>query len=102
MTLPRPVTQQRATLPRMDHERILARVCEVIEEQGGDWDATEAVLRDTYDGAELRMALDTYAPPLLWAYEVRGGPAFLRAMRDHYRRLVPAAPAPRGRWRAAG
>lgn len=98
------MTRRRATLPRMDLERILAKVCDVIDTQGGDWDATEAALRATFDGEELRMALDTYAATLLWVYEEPGGPAFLRGMRDRRRRLVSPDPVPRGwgRFRATG
>lgn len=94
----------RATLPRMDLDRLLARVCDVIDAQGGDWDATEAVLRQELSGAELTMALDTYAATLLWVYEEPGGPAFIRGMRDRRRRLVPAQPVGRRgwRWKATG
>lgn len=97
------MSRRRATLPRMEHERLLAYVCDVIDAQGGDWDAVEAELRRDLDGEELAMALDTYAATLLWAWEVRGGPAFVRAMRDHFRRLVPAQPAGRRwNWHATG
>jgi hypothetical protein len=96
----------RATLDPMDPgqlDRILAGVCDIILEQGGDWDATEAVIRREFTGEELSMALDTYAATLLWVYAEPGGPALLRGMRDRLRRLVPVDPAPR-RWpfRAVG
>ena len=94
----------RATLDRMDLQRLLAFVCDVIDQQGGDWDAVEAVLRrELTDDDELRMALDTYAATLLWVYAEPGGPALLRGMRDRRRRLVPADPAPRRwPWKVAG
>jgi hypothetical protein len=98
--------RSRATLDPMDPgqlDRILAGVCDIILEQGGDWDATEAVIRRQFTGEELSMALDTYAATLLWVYAEPGGPALLRGMRDRLRRLVPAEPAGR-RWqfRAVG
>jgi hypothetical protein len=94
----------RRTLDRMDLQRILAFVCDVIDQQGGDWDATEAVLRrELTDDDELRMALDTYAATLLWVYAEPGGPALLRGMRDRLRRLVPVEPAGRRwPWKVAG
>jgi hypothetical protein len=83
-------------------DRILAGVCDVVDTQGGDWDATEAVLRDRFTGNELEMALG-YAMTLLIVYAEPGGPAMVRGMRDRRRRLVPVDPAPR-RWpfRAVG
>jgi len=69
-------------------ERIVAQVCDVVDAQGGDWDATQAVLLDTYVGEELVHAL-TYAAGFLLVYAEPDGPAFLRGMRDRRRRLVP-------------
>jgi hypothetical protein len=98
--------RHRATLDPMDPgqiDRILAGVCDNILEQGGDWDATEAVVRRQFTGEELSMALDTYAATLLWVYAEPGGPALLRGMRDRLRRLVPVEPAGRRwPWRVAG
>jgi hypothetical protein len=95
--------RHRRTLDPMDLDRIRAGVCDIILEQGGDWDATEAVIRRQYSGEELSMALDTYAATLLWVYAEPGGPALLRGMRDRLRRLVPVEPRGR-RWpfRAVG
>jgi hypothetical protein len=98
--------RRRATLAGMSlaHlDRILAFVCDVIDAQGGDWDATEALLRRTYDGEDLDHAL-TYATGYLIAYAEPGGPEFIRGMRDCRRRLVPAEPGRRGwaRGRATG
>ena len=98
--------RSRRTLDPMDPDqlnRIRAFVCSVFDDQGGDWDATEAIIRLKYRGEELSMALDTYAATLLWVYREPGGPALLRGMRDRLRRLVPVEPAGR-RWqfRAVG
>ena len=87
----------RRTLDPMDLDldqldRILARVCDVIDEQAGGWDATEAALRREFTGEELEQAAD-YALTLLIVYAEPGGPEFLRGMRDRRRRLVPAQPA---------
>ena len=88
--------RRRRTLDPMDLDqldRILAHVCDVIDEQAGGWDATEAALRREFTGEEeLEMAAD-YALTLLIVYAEPGGPAFLRGMRDRRRRLVPALPA---------
>jgi hypothetical protein len=70
----------------------LARVCDVIDQQVGDWDATEAAIRREYDGDELDNAY-VYATAYLIVYAEPGGPEFLRGMRDRRRRLVPALPA---------
>jgi hypothetical protein len=95
------MSNRRATLDPMDPgqiDRILAGVCDIILEQGGDWDATEAVVRRQFTGEELSMALDTYAATLLWVYAEPGGPALLRGMRDRLRRLVPVEPTHRRGW----
>jgi hypothetical protein len=83
-------------------ERLLGFLCDVVLEQGGDWDATEAVLRDQFTGTDLEIAYG-FATVLLIAYAEPGGPAFLRGMRDRRRRLVPADPARhRWGWKATG
>ena len=74
-------------------DRILARVCDVIDTEAGDWDATKAALEREFTGdEELNMAAD-YSLTLLIVYAEPGGPAFVRGMRDRRRRLVPALPA---------
>ena len=96
----------RRTLDPMDLDldqldRILARVCDVIDTEAGDWGATKAALEREYSGEDLDMAAD-YSLTLLIVYAEPGGPAFLRGMRDRRRRLVPAQPAGapgRGLWR---
>src|SRR5262245_1677764 len=97
----RPVARLRATLPGLDLDRILGRVLDVILDQGGDWDATEAILVREFSGGDLDQAL-TYATGYLIVYAEPEGIAFLRGMRD--RRLIPAVPPRRGwgRFRAAG
>jgi len=86
-------------------DRILARVCDVIDAQGGDWAGTEAALRDDYRGEDLEHAL-AYAMTLLVVYAEPGedGPGIVRRMRDRRRRLVPPQPAGRrwGRLKATG
>jgi len=80
---------------RMDlreRDRILARVCDIIDQQAGDWDATEAAILAEFTGEELENAY-TYATAYLIVYAEPGGPAFVRGMRDRRRRLVPAQPA---------
>jgi hypothetical protein len=87
--------RRRATLRPMDLDqldRILARVCDIIDQQAGDWDATEATLRREFTGDELDNAL-TYATTCLIVYAEPDGPEFIRGMRDRRRRLVPALPA---------
>ena len=83
---------RRVTVARMEPD-LLVDVLDVIDAQGGDWEAVDAVLRDRYsdDIDVLAEALDTYAAVLLLVYEEPGGPGFLRAMADHHRRPVPAA-----------
>lgn len=97
------MTAHPATLPGMDLDRILAFVCDTIDAQGGDWDATEAVIRREYADEELEHAY-AYATTLLIVYEEPGGPAFVRGMRDRRRRLVPVTPGGRRgwHWRATG
>jgi hypothetical protein len=96
--------RRRITLRPMDLaelDRILARVCDVIDQQAGNWDATETALRREFIGDELDNAL-TYAVTCLIVYAEPGGPEFIRGMRDRRRRLVPALPAGapgRGLWR---
>jgi hypothetical protein len=88
-----------STLDPMTHdptERLLAFLCDVVLEQGGDWEGTEAVLRERFAGDDLEIAYG-FATVLLIEYAEPGGPAFLRGMRDRRRRLVPADP-PRHRW----
>ena len=92
--------RRRATLDPMDLDpmdldqldRILARVCDVIDTEAGDWGATKAALEREYSGEDLDMAAD-YSLTLLIVYAEPGGPAFVRGMRDRRRRLVPAQPA---------
>jgi len=89
--------RRRATLASMDLDldqldRILARVCDIIDQQAGDWGATEAALVREFTGEELENAV-AYATTCLIVYAEPGGPEFLRGMRDRRRRLVPALPA---------
>lgn len=94
----RPSTLDPMDLTQLD--RILVRVLEVIDDQGGDWDATEAILYREFEGESLENAL-AYALSYLIVYAEPDGPAFLRGMRE--RRLVPVEPRRGwGRWRAAG
>lgn len=80
----RPGTLDPMDLAQLD--RILVRVLEVIDDQGGGWDATEAILYREFEGESLDNAL-AYALSYLIVYAEPGGPAFLRGMRD--RRLIP-------------
>jgi hypothetical protein len=73
-------------------DRILARVCDIIDAEAGDWDATEAALRREFTGEDLEHAM-VYGITCLIVYAEPDGPAFLRGMRDRRRRLRPAAPA---------
>ena len=97
------MTQTRRTLDPMDLtqlDRILVRVLDVIDDQGGDWDSHrgDPVPRVRGGGAENALA---YAVGYLIVYAEPDGPAFLRGMRD--RRLVPDEPRRGwGRWRATG
>lgn len=97
----------RRTLSPMDLDqldRILADVCDVIDAQGGDWDATEAVLLERFTGEALDNAY-VYATAYLIAYGEPGGPEFVRGMRDRRRRLVPTIPRGGQRrwpWQATG
>jgi hypothetical protein len=104
---------RRRTLVPMDEdlERLLADVADVVLEQGGDWDATFAVLRQRLRGSDLvipdgddLMKGQVLAIMLLNEYEEPGlGAKVVRARRDRRRRLVPAAPMRRGwGWRATG
>lgn len=94
--------RRRATLASMDRDRLIALVCDIALEQGGDWDATGRVLRERLDGDDLEQA-EQLALWVLANYEEPGlGPDVVRAMRDRRRRLVPALPAGapgRGLWR---
>ena len=93
--------RQRRTLPRMDLDRMVAEVCDLIDREGGDWEAVEAAFDERWpDENELAMAL-TLA--FFEVYREPGGPAMIRGMRDRRRRLVPVQPArPRWPWRATG
>jgi hypothetical protein len=73
-------------------DRILARVCDIIDTQAGDWGAVEDALAAEFTDEELENAV-TYAVTCLIVYAEPGGPEFLRGMRDRRRRLVPALPA---------
>jgi hypothetical protein len=88
--------RRRATLPGMDLaelDRILARVCDIIDQTAGDWDATRAALEREFPGEEEFENALAYAIGYLIAYAEPGGPAFIRGMRDRRRRLIPAQPA---------
>jgi hypothetical protein len=88
------------TLEELD--RILAFVCDVIDRTAGDWDATDAAIRQAYRTDEELDNAYAYATSYLIAYAEPGGPAFVRGMRDRRRRLIPAQPAGapgRGLWR---
>jgi len=95
------MSRRRRTLRPMDRDRILATVCDTIDAQGGDWDATEAAIRERYEGEELEQAY-LYATAYLIAYAEPGGPEFIRGMRDRRRLLVPAQPMTSGRWKGWG
>jgi len=87
--------RRRATLPHMDladEARMLAFICDVIDQTAGDWDATEDALLREYSGEDLDQAR-VYGMTLLIVYAEPGGPEFVRGMRDRRRRLVPALPA---------
>lgn len=87
-------------LDRDQLDRILVRVLEVIDDQGGDWDATEAILYREFEGESLENAL-AYALSYLIVYAEPDGPAFLRGMRE--RRPVPVVPQRGwGLWRSTG
>jgi hypothetical protein len=96
------VLHGRAYPGRMDRDRLIALVCDVALEQGGDWDAVGRVLAERLDADDLEQA-EWIAAWVLGNYEEPGlGPAVVRAMRDRRRRLVPAQPAGapgRGLWR---
>src|SRR6266508_4551524 len=90
--------RRRATLRRMgltleELDRILAFVCDVIDRTAGDWDATEAAIREAYRTDEELDNAYTYATAYLIVYAEPGGPEFLRGMRDRRRWLVPPLPA---------
>ena len=89
------MTWRRATLPRMDLDRMVADVCDLIDrEGGGGWVAVEAAFDERWpDENELAMAL-TLA--FFEVYREPGGPAMIRGMRDRRRRLVP--PVQRRGW----
>lgn len=81
-------------------QRRLAReMCDIILDQGGDWQAVPAVLEERYDGDTLEYAVEI-ATGLMFAYRAPGGPAFLRGMRDALPEPEPARPRKR-RWRVA-
>jgi pyrimidine operon attenuation protein/uracil phosphoribosyltransferase len=102
---------QRATLPLMDPdlERLMAYVADVVLEQGGDWEATFAILRRELSGTEAIIEDDDLAKGMVLAVgalvaytEPRHGIALLTGLRDRGRRLVPVAPVRRGWWRSTG
>ena len=67
---------RRATLAGMSlaHlDRILAFVCDVIDAQGGDWDATEALLRRTYDGEDAESPLKDIKVMEQVSFVMKGG-----------------------------
>jgi len=77
----------------MDRDRLIALVCDVALDQGGDWDAVGRVLTERLDGDDLEQA-EWISAWVLGNYEEPGlGPPVVRAMRDRRRRLVPAQPA---------
>jgi hypothetical protein len=93
---------RRRTLASMNRDRLIARICDIVLEQGGDWDATGRVLGNEFTGDDLEQA-EQLALWVLANYEEPGlGPDVVRMMRDRRRRLVPVQPAGapgRGFWR---
>jgi hypothetical protein len=90
-------------LDRAGQDRLLAEVCDLVDDQGGVWSSVEARLRERYpDEDDLEDALTMALVPL-YAYRVRGGPEvsagpeFVRQMRDEL--VASAEPqAPSRRW----
>jgi hypothetical protein len=84
-------------LDRAGQDRLLAEVCELVDDQGGVWSSVEARLAERYpDEDDLEDALTMALVPL-YAWRAPGGPAFVRQMRDA---LVASAEtqAPSRRW----
>jgi hypothetical protein len=103
------VILRRRTLVPMDEdlERLLAHVAEVVLEQGGDWDATFAVLRQELPGTDLIVPENDLAKAQLLAIMLlneytdlgRKGPEIVRERLDRHRRLAPVQPVQRRGWR---
>lgn len=105
---------RRRTLVPMDEalERLLAEVADVVLDQGGDWDATFAVLRQRYPGEDLivpdgpsgdLIRAQVLAIMLLNEYEEPGlGPKVIQTRRDRRRRLVEATKFRNWRLRSTG
>jgi hypothetical protein len=88
----------------MERERLIAWVCDVALDQGGDWDGTFAEIRRDLTGEDLEQA-ELLALWILGNYEEPGlGPQVVRDMRDRRRRLIPVQPVQRRGWpwRATG
>lgn len=97
------MTHRRAILTDMNRDRIFAYVCDVVDAQGGDAEAVEAVLRREFDDEDELEYAAACSVTLLRLYAHPGGSAIIRGMRDQARRLVPAEPrGPRWGWRATG
>ena len=94
--------RRRATLTIMDRDRLIAYICDVALEQGGQVTETMAVLRNQLQGEDLEDA-ELLAVWVIGNYQEPGlGPEVVRAMRDRRRRLVPAQPMTSGRWKGWG
>ena len=95
--------RRRRTLRPMDRDRLIALICDIALEQGGQIEETYAVIRNgTLTGEDLEQA-ELLALWVLGNYQEPGlGPEVVRAMRDRRRRLVPAQPMTSGRWRGWG
>jgi len=86
----------------MDRDRLIAYICDVALEQGGQVAETMAVLRNQLTGEDLEDA-ELLAVWVIGNYQEPGlGPEVVRGMRDRRRRLVPAQPMASGRWRGWG
>ena len=101
---------RRRTLSHMDPEieRLLARVAQIVEAQGGDWEHVEAQVRSEFSGPELmipdgdRARAQLLMIMLLYEYEELG-PKVVRGWFERRRHLLPTAPARSGwGWRATG
>ncbi len=87
------MSRRRAYPDRMDRDRLIADICDVVLEQGGDINATYRVLAERLTGDDLEQA-ERLADWVLANYREPGlGPDVVRGMRDRRRRLVPAQPA---------
>jgi hypothetical protein len=94
--------RRRRTLTIMEQDRLIALICDVALEQGGEAAETMAVLRNQLSGEDLEKA-ELLAVWVIGNYQEPGlGPEVVRAMRDRRRRLVPAQPMTAGRWRGWG